>query len=184
LVGLQNSHFNNITISNSGVGGLGGAYAVGLNLISDNANIQFNNLFSIASGATQVYDIAVSTSSNSEINFGLVSFKTIYNPANSPIRFNLIANNPTGSTSVASVSVMQLLDWTDFITVTGTESINVINASYVGRKVTLLFSAALTISTAYNIKLSGGASFISTANDTLTLVCNGTDWYEVSRSAN
>lgn len=50
------------------------------------------------------------------------------------------------------------------------------------RQVTLIFDGTTTVSDAGNIVLA--EAFSATAGDTLTLVCDGIDWYEVSRSSN
>lgn len=58
-----------------------------------------------------------------------------------------------------------------------------------GQQVTLIFNTAITVFNGANLKLAGGANFVSTANDTLTLVYNGSGstagiWTEVARSVN
>ena len=50
-------------------------------------------------------------------------------------------------------------------------------------QITIIFTDGLTtVDELTNIKLS--AAFTSTADDTMTLVYDGTNWYEVSRSVN
>lgn len=71
--------------------------------------------------------------------------------------------------------------------VTGTTNINDITGGAAGRFVTLIFDGVLTVGDAAgsgtsNINLS--AAFVSTANDTLTLVHDGNSWFEVCRSVN
>jgi hypothetical protein len=51
-----------------------------------------------------------------------------------------------------------------------------------GANVTLVFADALTVTDGSNLRLNG--NFTTSADDTLTLVCDGTNWYEVARSAN
>jgi hypothetical protein len=58
-----------------------------------------------------------------------------------------------------------------------------------GQQVTLIFNTAITVFNGANLKLAGGANFVSTANDTLTLIYNGSGstagiWTEVARSVN
>lgn len=54
-----------------------------------------------------------------------------------------------------------------------------------GQQVTLLFQTANAITFSLsNAYLAGGAPFVSTANDTLTVVKQGSNWFEVSRSVN
>ena len=69
--------------------------------------------------------------------------------------------------------------------ITGTTNIDILNtcdSANNGRHVTLIFDGVLTVGDANNLILA--AVFVTTANDTLTLVCDGTNWYEVSRSVN
>jgi hypothetical protein len=54
--------------------------------------------------------------------------------------------------------------------------------SYTGKTVTLKFTGALTVLDGGNMNLAG--NFVTTADDTLTLVSTGTGWVEVARSAN
>lgn len=54
-----------------------------------------------------------------------------------------------------------------------------------GQEITIVFTDAFTtITHGTNIKLSGGANFTSTANDTLTLIYDGVNWFEKGRSVN
>lgn len=63
-----------------------------------------------------------------------------------------------------------------------TNGITVDSARDAGRIVTLIFDGTPTVSDTGTSRLS--AAFIATADDTLTLACDGTNWYEVARSAN
>jgi hypothetical protein len=53
-----------------------------------------------------------------------------------------------------------------------------------GQILTLIFTDSNTTVARNNAYLSGGLNFTSTASDTLTLICSGTEWFEVSRSIN
>ena len=84
---------------------------------------------------------------------------------------------------VASASTITLPTASDVVSISGTTTINTINtAGHSGRRVTLIFQDVLTVTDGSNLILNG--NFVTTANDALTLVCDGTNWYEVSRSAN
>jgi hypothetical protein len=87
--------------------------------------------------------------------------------------------------SVASAAAITLNGENQVYHITGTSTINDIVpvAVYSGKSITLIFDAALTVGDSVgNIKLNG--NFVTTADDTLTLVSDGTNWHEVSRSAN
>lgn len=94
----------------------------------------------------------------------------------------LTFNDPAAS-SVASAATLTLPSDQDVVTVTGATSITFINPNgHSGRVVTLVFPGALTVTDGANLLLAG--NFVTTANDTITLACDGTNWYEVARSAN
>lgn len=72
----------------------------------------------------------------------------------------------------------------DIFLLAGANSVGSINAisSTKGRRVTIIGTTSISIFAANNLKLS--AAFNITNLDTITLVCDGTNWYEVSRSVN
>lgn len=83
--------------------------------------------------------------------------------------------------SAATVTVSNL----PLITISGTADITSVTAGSVGQQVTLLFSgiaATNGVVDGSNLKLAG--NFLYTADDTLTLISNGTNWYEIARSVN
>jgi hypothetical protein len=86
--------------------------------------------------------------------------------------------------SVASAATITAPQDNDIILVTGTTNINTITATgQIGRTITLVFDNVLTVNDGTgNLALAG--NFTTSADDTLMLTCNGTTWYEVSRSAN
>lgn len=71
-----------------------------------------------------------------------------------------------------------------YFDITGTTNITSIAAadSIAGRFIVLQFDGALTFTDGNNLKLAG--NFVTTADDTITLICDGTNWHEISRSAN
>lgn len=84
--------------------------------------------------------------------------------------------------TAASGSTVTLPIIGDLVTITGTTTINNIQVSRTGRKVTLKFADVLTVNDGGNLKLAG--SFSTSADDTLTLIYDGTHWIETSRSVN
>jgi hypothetical protein len=72
---------------------------------------------------------------------------------------------------------------TAFVTqVTGTTTITSVTAAVAGTRITLIFSGALTFTDGSNLKLNG--NFVTTADDTITLVSDGANWIETGRSVN
>lgn len=86
--------------------------------------------------------------------------------------------------AVASAATVALSADSDFVDITGAVTITSITASYLGRRVTLRFTAATPgiVTDGGNLRLAGNLT--ATTDDTLTLVCDGTNWHEVARSAN
>jgi len=69
--------------------------------------------------------------------------------------------------------------------ITGTTTITTVNtcdAANNGRLLTLIFDGILTFTDGNNLKLAG--NFVTTADDAIQLICDGVNWYEISRSVN
>lgn len=96
-------------------------------------------------------------------------------------RGNVIVNEAADLASAATLTLPT--SGIEFYRVTGTTNISSITASHPGRRVTLHFTGAgLTVVDGSNLVLAG--NFVAGADDTITLVCNGTNWIEVARSNN
>ena len=68
--------------------------------------------------------------------------------------------------------------------VTGTTSITSITSTGFesGAVITLIFDGILTFTDGVNLVLAG--NFVTSADDAITLVFDGTNWYEIARSVN
>ena len=85
--------------------------------------------------------------------------------------------------SIASATALTLPVGPDQIIVTGTTTITSIVATGQARRtVTLQFTGILTFTAGSNLKLAG--NFVTSADDTITLYCDGTNWFELARSVN
>jgi len=85
-----------------------------------------------------------------------------------------------GGTTVASASNIAVI--TNATTISGTTGIDSITAKNPGFVVTLIFQNVVLVTDGSNLKLAG--DFTSSADDTLTLICDGTNWHEIARSVN
>lgn len=100
----------------------------------------------------------------------------------------LVSNNLTTATvtitTVASGPTVDVPETGDTFYVSGTTTIDNLSntAERPGRRVTFIFLASLTVSEGGNLKLAG--PFSATADDTLSLVFDGTNWVETARSVN
>ncbi len=83
--------------------------------------------------------------------------------------------------TVNSAATLTLPANANVVRVLGTTTIDTITASWPGRTVTLIFSDVVSV-TGSNVYIAG--AFSSTAQDTLTIVAEGANWFEVGRSAN
>lgn len=99
---------------------------------------------------------------------------------------NVFANNMPGAVgTIASAATLTLPGGESGIYhVSGTTNIDTITATdMTGRIVTLKFAGILTVGDGTgNLKLTAG--FTTSADDTLSLYCDGTSWYELARAAN
>jgi hypothetical protein len=88
-----------------------------------------------------------------------------------------------GGASVASATALPLPTGRVFH-VTGTTTITSITTTNLqaGVVITLIFDGALTFTDGNNLKLAG--NFVTTADDTITLAYDGTNFYEIARSVN
>lgn len=96
---------------------------------------------------------------------------------------SIIHWKPGRGADIASASTIVIPSIGSIFTVTGTTDINSLNPSNQdGRQITLMFSGVLTVNDVSNLRMNG--NFVTSADDTLTLYCDGTYWRELSRSAN
>jgi hypothetical protein len=88
-----------------------------------------------------------------------------------------------GGAAVASATALPLPTGRVFH-VTGTTTVTSITSTgfQAGAIITIIFDGALTFTDGSNLKLAG--DFVTTADDTITLCYDGTNWYEVCRSVN
>lgn len=84
--------------------------------------------------------------------------------------------------TVASASTISIKNYAKNVKVSGTAEVKKINATYNGHTVTIITTETAKFIDGENLKLK--ENFTGTADDTLTLTCDGTNWFEVGRSAN
>lgn len=88
-------------------------------------------------------------------------------------------------TDIASAATIAIPSDGDVFHVTGATNITngiTVNASDAGRTVVLIFDSTPTVTATGTSHLNG--NFVATASDTLTIKCDGTNWYEMGRSPN
>jgi len=85
---------------------------------------------------------------------------------------------PEGKT-YASANTMTLDAGIALAKITGTTEIKKINATFEGHSVTLKFAGALTVKKGENLELR--EDMVMAAGSVLTLICDGTNWYQTPR---
>lgn len=99
----------------------------------------------------------------------------------------VVGNTNLTAQTVASSSSVTLPNTGSVFNITGTTNFGTLGNGWANRTVTLVFAGVLTVNNGTgantNMRLSGATNFTTTAGGTLTLCHNGTQWYEVGRSA-
>jgi hypothetical protein len=184
-----------ITGNTVGFSGLTGGSDTGIlsnNSLGGAQHTVVGNICTQAGGGAQEYGIyanVTSLTSATTIVGNSCLFNTTADIVLAGQTQNILVANNTFSTftdvapTVASASTIIISPSVSALTVTGTTNIGTINTTGCTRKtVTLIFADVLTVTDGNNLKLAG--SFTTTADDTLTLYCDGTNWFEVARSVN
>jgi hypothetical protein len=183
--------------SDNGVnGGLG--YGIDSQNTSAGATHQISDVIANGPGS-QTIGINLNLADNGG-NTGITQVNgcvTLFNTANQMVEIGrrdriFMSNNigylrPLQSVAAtATLAIPTSVCQNGILQVTGTTGIsNITAAGYLGAQVTLLFSGILTMAKGGNIKLSTTfTNYVSAAGSTLQLICDGTNWYEVSRSIN
>ena len=94
-----------------------------------------------------------------------------------------VTTTPFAASDSASLSLPYP---SEFFTIPGPTGVTLIDATstIAGRRVTIKALGGVTIQDNATTNLNGGVNYVMTADDTLSLVCDGTNWYEISRSVN
>ena len=119
---------------------------------------------------------------NNLAKFATASDERVVAVSSTIAKLSSIGNSWDFYGSVASSSTVTLPGG-QVVEITGTSNISTIVATNnAGRNVALAFRGILTVNDGSNLKLAG--NFTTAADATLSLVCDGTNWYETSRSTN
>ena len=168
-----------------------------IKIISGNANI-LNNYASVENTVLYVgNNSSIVNFSNNNFSSVASSAITLSAPTNKVFVSdnNIWTDNQTASLissndsviSIPSADPLILTNYGNVFNVTGTTGFGNLGTGWANRKVTLIFSGILTVysstGTRSSMRLSGGTNFVTSSGSTLTLVHNGTQWYEVGRSA-
>lgn len=158
---------------------MGGANMTGIKVEGGPVGVLIDNNAGFANGGTPM-PVGIDLSALSGSSHVIVG-------DNNNFRYNVtapVSGVGNDNLSVASAAALTLPEGR-FVTVTGTADITSITATQAGRVVTLKFSGTAAtngVVDGSNLKLNG--NFLYTPDDTLTLGCDGTNWFEIGRSVN
>jgi hypothetical protein len=156
--------FSNLSVY-SGNAGFAPPYIVQL----ANQNLQIAN-FSYIAGAGDVGTALVRIEST--VNAGGVQVNGVNTNSGKPI----LSDARSAPAAYTAASTVTLRETDDLAVISGTTTIDTIANPRRGRRVTLITLNAVTLSAAGNLKLPGG-SVSMTADDSITLVGTGSQWY-------
>lgn len=144
--------------------------------------VTINGALGVPNGNLRIEGATGTDVSDCSLHGGATLFVSVASKPTTAIRN--VAGYTDAAPSIASAATLVVDPGIEVALVTGTTNITSISASvrHTGRRVTLIFAGALTVTDGSNLKLSG--NFVTTADDTITLVCDGTNWLESSRSVN
>lgn len=121
-----------------------------------------------------VANIVSTTSNNNSITNSTINGKS----------YQYRIQSSDASAAVASAATLTLPLDRDVVVISGTTNITSVTAGgdNADRRVTLIFQGVLNFTDGSNLKLA--STMATTADDTITICCDGTNWYEVGRSVN
>jgi hypothetical protein len=169
-------------VQNNGNGLFGSIWQTGLS-IGNNCNNLVIDSFTNGTGnaPNQLFDIAINNSTSTG-SFNTVKAANIYSVSQTGIRF---LTQPQGINipTIPTSAIPTLPEWSNLINISGTTAIFTFIVAKKGRIVTLkMLNNGINLFTGNELRLAG--DFNGTTNDTITLVSDGTLWYEVARSLN
>lgn len=174
--GIYTDYARELTIKGNtciGTGTVAGGYDIGVNHAL--RGIATDNLFMSPGASAQSGRVVVDAN----------SFDFAVNPDTNVYLATTGSATPNGNVvaTVASAAAVTLPVLGSVFSISGTTNItSMVATGNNGRRVTLIFQSTPTFTDGSNLKLS--ANLVATADDTITLVCDGTNWYEIGRSVN
>jgi len=172
-----------------------GGSAHGILIYGGDVNINDSNIRGVSNGISL-------TNVNSNVTVATTRFSNIGAAINNAVATStffiddsndfhdytgFVGNTNLTAQTVASGSSVTLPNTGNVFNITGTTNFGTLGQGWANRTVTLVFGGVLTVfngtGSNTNMRLSGAANFVTTAGGTLTLCHNGTQWFEVGRSA-
>ena len=141
-----------------------------------------NEIFTYLQNGVDVYADGSIVNADISSAAAIQSDKLTLSSIGQPITMSAnIINNAKGA-DVASATTVTLGNDGNYFDITGTTTITSITAKTAGTLIILQFDGILTLTDGSNLIMAG--NFVTTANDTIMMVSDGTNWHEVARSVN
>ena len=154
--------------------------------VTGTTSVQLSNIFaaSIPGGGSQTTGLIVGSAITRLQMTGcdLSGCTVPYNFIGVPATLKESGNYTGLSTVIASAATLPVPFFDSVFTVSGTTGITDITGKAAGRTIVLIFQGILTVTDGGNLKLNG--NYTTTADDTITLISDGTSWFEAARSVN
>lgn len=147
----------------------------GSTLPNSSAKSDFHDLVDLASGSISNI-VNADVDSAAAIAGSKLDLSAI---AQAIVMSSKIINQAKGADVASVAGAMTLGDDGNYFDITGTEAITSITAKQAGTVVTLQFDSTASLVDGSNLKLNG--NFTGAAESQITLVSDGTNWFEVSR---
>jgi len=155
-----------------------GTASNGVQVVSGDVNItggelaygQYGVYVTTATAKVNVLGVSFKDQSVRPVHGATSTDKIFYGANNRIAGFSGHPVSGTTLATIASADPLAVPQEGDVFYVSGTTNFGNISGGWAGRKITLIFQGALTITHSANITLAGSANFAVTAGDTLTLV--------------
>ena len=156
-------------------------YSTNETILSDDVTANEDSIFNYLQNGVEVYADGTIVNADVATSANIQSDKLNLSSINQTIPMSAATFSFAKGSDVASTAAMTLGSGNIF-DITGTTTITSITAGTAGTIVLLQFDSSLTVTDGSNLLLAG--NFSATANDTMLLYCDGTNWFEIARSAN
>lgn len=151
-------------------------WSAGQTIVASEHNSNFDTLYNLVNGGLDTSNISPSAL----IALSQISFSTAVTMTGVWTQSGAIMKWSKGADVASSAGTITLGDDGNFFDITGTSAITSITAKSAGTIVFLQFDSTASLVDGSNLILNG--NFSGAAESTITLISDGTNWYEVGRS--
>ena len=161
-----------------------GIYNLGTDVLISSCQLTLNTRYGYEEGGSAQYNTLAGATRIKGNTLGVV---LLTSNKRTNIESGVRSYNIGSGDTLASAATLDIPLGGSFFVVTGTTDIDTITPTFRGHSIMLQFASTgltLTDTTAGAANLALAGNFSATSADVLSLVCDGSNWYEVSRSNN